>query len=85
MILQKTYESNNASLNEIVTLLTVAYMPLNAPYAGENLDVSLPVGTVMTADVSVLHCLGIEFFSKKLMETITNFLLSNCLVIDNVF
>jgi hypothetical protein len=39
-------------------------MPLNAAYAGENLDVSLPVGTVMTADVSVFIALVLSFFKK---------------------
>ena len=80
----KTYESSNASLNEMSNTTYGAYMPLNAPYAGENLDVSLPVGTVMTADVSVLHCLGIEFF-QEVNGNYYKFSSGNCLVIDNVF
>ena len=60
----KTYEPSNGALNELSNTTYGAYMPLNTAYAGENLDVSLPVGTVMTADVSVLHCIGIEFFQE---------------------
>jgi hypothetical protein len=50
-----TYEPTNPELNELSNTTYGAYTPLNAAYAGEVLDASLPVGTVMTADVSVLQ------------------------------
>jgi hypothetical protein len=80
----KTYEPSNTALNEMSNTTYGAYSPLNAPYAGEALDVSLPAGTVMTADVSVLHCLGIEFF-QEVNGNYYKFSSGNCLVIDNVY
>jgi hypothetical protein len=80
----KTYEPSNGALNELSNTTYGAYMPLNTAYAGENLDVSLPVGTTMTADVSVLHCLGIEFF-QEVNGNYYKFSSGNCLMIDNVF
>jgi hypothetical protein len=80
----KTYEPSNAALNEMSNTTYGAYSPLNVPYAGEALDVSLPAGTVMTADVSVLHCIGIEFF-QEVNGNYYKFSSGNCLVIDNVY
>jgi hypothetical protein len=80
----KTYEPSNGALNELSNTTYGAYMPLNTAYAGENLDVSLPAGTTMTADVSVLHCLGIEFF-QEVNGNYYKFSSGNCLMIDNVF
>jgi hypothetical protein len=80
----KTYEPSNAALNELSNTTFGAYNALGTAYAGENLDVSLPVGTVMTADVSVLHCLGIEFF-QEVNGNYYKFSSGNCLIIDNVF
>jgi len=80
----KAYEPSNAELNELSNTTYGEYMEIDAPYAGENLDVSLPVGTVMTNDVSVLHCIGIEFF-QKVNTKFYKFATGNCLMIDNVF
>ena len=80
----KVYEPSNAALNELSNTTYGAYMPINSPYVGENLDVSLPVGTVMTNDVSVLHCIGIEFF-QEVNTKYYKFSTGNCLMIDNVF
>ena len=71
-------------MNELSNTTFGAYNALGTAYAGENLDVSLPVGTVMTADVSVLHCLGIEFF-QEVNGNYYKFSSGNCLIIDNVF
>lgn len=80
----KTYEPTNAEINELSNTTYGAYMPLNAPYAGESLNVSLPVGTTMTADVSVVHCIGIEFF-QEVNGNYYKFASGNCLTIDNIF
>jgi hypothetical protein len=79
-----TYEPTNAEINELSNTTYGAYMPLNTAYAGETLDVSLPVGTVMTADVSALHCIGIEFF-QEVNGNYYKFASGNCLTIDNIF
>ena len=79
-----TYEPTNPELNELSSTTYGSYSPLNAAYAGEVLDVSLPVGTVMTADVSVLQCIGIEFF-QEVNGNFYKFSSGNCLTIDNVY
>jgi hypothetical protein len=79
-----TYEPTNPELNELSNTTYGAYSPLNAAYAGEVLDASLPVGTVMTADVSVLQCIGIEFF-QEVNGNYYKFSSGNCLTIDNVY
>jgi hypothetical protein len=80
----KTYEPTNPVLNELSNSTYGAYNSLSTPYAGETLNVSLPVGTVMTNDVSVLHCIGIEFF-QEVNGNYYKFSSGNCIIIDNVF
>ncbi|HNL85472.1 MAG TPA: hypothetical protein PKO18_09550, partial [Chitinophagales bacterium] len=60
----KTYEPSNPALNEMSNTTYGSYNDLGAAYAGETLDVALPTGTVVSGDVSVLQCIGIEFFQK---------------------
>ena len=79
-----TYEPTNPELNELSNTTYGAYSPLNVAYAGEVLDASLPVGTVMTVDVSVLQCIGIEFF-QEVNGNYYRFSSGNCLTIDNVY
>ena len=78
-----TYEPTSPELNELSNTTFGAYSPLSAPYAGEVLDVLLPA-TVLTADVSVLHCIGIEFF-QEVNGNYYRFSSGNCLTIDNVY
>lgn len=79
-----TYEPYNPELNELSSATYGLHQPINSFYAGESLVVSLPVGTVMTASVSVLHCIGIEFF-QEVNNNYYKFSSGNCLIIDNVF
>jgi hypothetical protein len=57
---------------------------LNAAYAGETIAASLPAGTVMTTDISVINCIGIEFY-QEVNGNYYKFSSGNCLVIDNIF
>lgn len=80
----KSYEPTNSELNELSNATYGAYNSLSTPYAGETLNVSLPAGIVMTSDVSVLHCIGIEFF-QEVNGNYYRFSSGNCLIIDNVY
>ncbi len=79
-----TYEPSNPDLNELSSSIYGAYSPLNAAYADETLACSLPPATVMTADISVLNCIGIEFY-QEVNGNYYKFSSGNCLVIDNVY
>jgi hypothetical protein len=79
-----TYEPTNPDLNELSSSTYGAYTPLNTAYAGEVIAASLPVGTVMTADISVINCIGIEFY-QEVNGNYYKFSSGNCLVIDNVY
>lgn len=79
-----TYEPTNPDLNELSSSIYGAYSPLNAAYAGETLACSLPPATVMTADISVVNCIGIEFY-QEVNGNYYKFSSGNCLVIDNVY
>jgi hypothetical protein len=79
-----TYEPTNPDLNELSSSTYGAYTPLNAAYAGETIEAALPAGTVMTSDISVLNCIGIEFY-QEVNGNYYKFSSGNCLVIDNVF
>ena len=79
-----SYEPTNPDINELSGTIYGAYSKLNEPYAGEILEATLPAGTVMTSDVSVINCIGIEFF-QEVNGNYYKFSSGNCLVIDNVF
>lgn len=79
-----TYEPSNPDLNELSSSIYGAYSPLDAAYAGEALACSLPPATVMTADISVVNCIGIEFY-QEVNGNYYKFSSGNCLVIDNVY
>jgi hypothetical protein len=79
-----TYEPTNPDVNELSSSIYGAYTPLNAAYAGETLACSLPPATVMTADISVVNCIGIEFY-QEVNGNYYKFSSGNCLVIDNVY
>lgn len=78
------YESTQPTLNELSKIEYSSYIPLNTAFTGVTLTATFPTGTTLTTDVSVLQCLGIEFYQK----VGTNYYLlasGNCLKIDNIF
>ncbi len=59
-----TYEPIDADNNELVEISYSAYLPLDAVTANTVITSTLPGTPTLTADVSVIQCLGIEFFQK---------------------
>lgn len=80
----KTYEPTNPVLNELSNAVYGLHQPLNALYTGEVISASLPATTVMTNDISVIHCIGIEFF-QEVNGNYYKFSTGNSIIIDNVF
>lgn len=79
-----SYEPAQPGINELSMVEFGAYSSVFPPYAGETLTAELQAGAVLTADTSVLHCVGIEF--SQLVGGVYNPLASgNSLVIDDVF
>ena len=78
------YEPSKPALNELSKIEYSSYIPLNKAYAGATITANFPAGTTLTTDVSVLQCVGIEFYQKV---GANYYLLSsgNCLKIDNLF
>ena len=79
-----SYEPVNPDINEMSATTYGAYSPLNAAYAGEAIVTALPAATTMTVDVSVVNCIGIEFF-QEVNGNYYKFSSGNCLIIDNVY
>lgn len=59
-----TYEPIDADNNELVEISYSAYLPLNTVTTNTVITSTLPGTPTLTADVSVLQCLGIEFFQQ---------------------
>ncbi len=59
-----TYEPIDADNNELVEITYSAYLPLDAVTTNTVGTSTLPGSPTLTADVSVLQCLGIEIFQK---------------------
>ncbi len=59
------YEPTQAAINALGTVSYSAYLPLNAVTAAAiALTSTLPGTPTMTADVSLVHCMGIEFYQQ---------------------
>ncbi len=78
------YEPTDPSLNELSKVSYSGYLDLNAVTAATTITSALPGTPTMTATVSVLNCIGIEFYQ----QVGTNYYLfasGNALVCDEVF
>jgi hypothetical protein len=59
------YEPIDPSLNEVSNVAYSNYIDLGAPVAlPTTITSTLPGSPVLTADVSVLNCIGIEFYQQ---------------------
>jgi hypothetical protein len=59
------YEPIDPSLNELSDVAYSGYIDLSTPVAlPTTITSTLPGSPVMTADVSVLNCIGIEFYQQ---------------------
>lgn len=79
------YEPLNSALNEISNVEYSEYMDLNATIPGAiSLTSTLPGSPTLTADVTVLNSVGIEFY-QKVGANYYQFNTGNALKIQNVF
>ena len=58
------YEPSDALLNELSNIGYSAYTPVNAVTPLINITATLPGSPTLTADISVLGCVGIEFYQE---------------------
>jgi hypothetical protein len=79
-----TYEPDDIVNNELSIVEYSDYIPLNTAYAGSTLTATLPGAPTLGANVTVIQCIGIEFFQ----EVNTNYYAlnsGNCLRIEDAF
>ena len=79
-----TYEPEDMVNNELTNVEYSTYIPLDTPYAGSTLTSALPGTPTLGANVSVVQCIGIEFF-QEVNGQYYPFASGNCLKIEEVF
>lgn len=79
-----TYEPDDAVNNELSVVAYTPYLPLDTTYAGSTITAELPGAPVLDETVSVLQCIGIEFF-QEVNGNYYPFASGNCLKIEEVF
>lgn len=78
------YEPTDAALNELSNIQYSGYLDLNAATALTTVTTTLPGSPSMTATVSVLNCIGIEFY-QQVGSNYYLFSSGNALRVDTVF
>lgn len=78
------YEPTDATLNELSNIQYSGYLDLNAVTALTTVTTTLPGSPSMTATVSVLNCIGIEFY-QQVGSNYYLFASGNALRVDTVF
>ncbi len=79
-----TYEPDDMENNELTVIEYSPYIPLNATYAGDSFTATLPGTPTLGTNVSVIQCIGIEFF-QEVNSVYYPFASGNCLKIEEVF
>ena len=79
-----TYEPTDPTLNEISDVQYSAYLDLSALTGLTTINSTLPGSPVMTASVSVLNCIGIEFY-QQVGANYYLFSSGSALIIEEVF
>ncbi|WP_209390660.1 hypothetical protein [Chryseobacterium sp. RR2-3-20] len=79
-----TYEPDDIVNNELSVVQYSAYIPLNAPYAGSTLTATLHGAPTLGNNVTVIQCIGIEFF-QEVNGNYYAFSSGNCLRIEDAF
>jgi len=80
----KVYEPKDASLNELKDIQYSTYLPVDSVTALISLVATLPGSPTMTADVSVLNSIGIEFY-QEVSSNYYVFAQGNALKISEIF
>lgn len=78
------YESDDPVNNELNVVAYSDYIPLNTPYAGATISAVLPGSPTLTNNVTVVQCIGIEFF-QEVNGQYYPFASGNCLKIEDAF
>jgi hypothetical protein len=79
-----SYEPIDTALNELSKVAYSAYIPVDVAFAGSTTTAALAGAPAMTADVSVLQVVGIEF-SQKVNADYYAFASGNCMQIVEIF
>ncbi|HLV45995.1 MAG TPA: hypothetical protein VKY32_03025 [Flavobacterium sp.] len=79
-----TYDPADNVNNELNEIAYSAYIPLNTAYAGSTLTATLGGSPTLGTDVTVIQCIGIEFFQEVNGEYYS-FASGNCLKIEDAF
>lgn len=78
------YEPLAPTLNEVSDIKYSAYLSVDTNVPATTVTATLPTGTTPTANVTVLHCIGIEFY-QKVGANYYLFASGNCLKIEDAF
>lgn len=79
-----SYDPMDADLNEVNDIQYSGFLDLYAPVPATTVTATLPGGVIPTANVTVLQCIGIEFYQ----QVGTNYYLfssGNCLKVEGAF
>ena len=79
-----SYEPMNADLNEINSIQYSDYLDLSAPIPETTISASLAEEVLEIENISILQCIGIEFYQKAGANYYL-FASGNCLRIEDVF
>lgn len=79
-----SYEPDDMTNNELMIIEYSPYIPLNTIYAGSTITAQLPGTPTLGSNVSVVQCIGIEFF-QEVNGLFYPFASGNCLKIEEVF
>lgn len=78
------YEPDDAVNNELNVITYSDYIPLNTAYAGGSISAELPGAPTLGNSVTVVQCIGIEFF-QEVNGNYYPFSSGNCLKIEDAF
>lgn len=79
-----SYDPDDADNNEANVIAYSDYIPLSEDYAGETITADLPGAPELGENVSVVQCIGIEFY-QEVNGHYYPFSSGNCLKIEEVF
>ena len=79
-----SYDPMDADLNEVNDIQYSAFLDLYAPVAATTITATLPGAVLPSANVTVLQCIGIEFY-QQVGANYYLFASGNCLKVEDAF
>jgi hypothetical protein len=79
-----TYEPDDIANNELSVIEYSSYIPLNTAFTGSTLTATFPTAPTLGTNVTVIQCIGIEFF-QEVNGNYYAFNSGNCLRIEDAF